>query len=282
MKLDNRVQFLLAAVSAAGGILRSSTARAQGHSQWVIDAAVHAQLLTRVRRYWLVTPDADQTVVRAAKGGVVLTCVTQAQRLGLWVLRAGEVHVGAPSSRGRVDVPDGTVVHWGKPLVPRSPEALVDPIENTLALIATCRPHDEALAVWESALRKGLVDKPTLSRMRLSSTARALLDEANPFADSGLETFVPPRLRWLGLPIIPQAWIAGHRVDFLIGERLVLQIDGGHHVGEQRTSDIAHDAALMLAGFHPIRVGYDQVVNRWPEVQDLIMRAVAQGLHKAA
>jgi very-short-patch-repair endonuclease len=78
---------------------------------------------------------------------------------------------------------------------------------------------------------------------------------------------------------VPQAWIAGHRVDFLIGDRLVLQIDGSHHVGVQRTEDIEHDAQLMLLGYHVIRVGYAQIVDRWHVVQDLVVRAVAQGLH---
>ena len=90
-----------------------------------------------------------------------------------------------------------------------------------------------------------------------------------------------PRLLWLRLPIIPQAWIAGRRVDFLVGDRLVLQIDGGHHVGAQREQDIEHDAQLMLMGYHVIRVGYTQVIDRWHTVQDLITRAVAQGLHLA-
>jgi hypothetical protein len=35
-------------------------------------------------------------------------------------------------------------------------------------------------------------------------------------------------------------------------------------------------------GYHVIRVGYQQVINEWEHVQDLIMRAVAQGLHLAA
>ena len=83
------------------------------------------------------------------------------------------------------------------------------------------------------------------------------------------------------MPIIPQAWIAGHRVDFLIGDRLVLQIDGGHHVGAQREADIEHDAALMLLGYHVVRVGYWQIIDRWHSVQDMIARAVAQGLHRA-
>ena len=78
----------------------------------------------------------------------------------------------------------------------------------------------------------------------------------------------------------PQVWIAGHHVDFLIGDRLVLQIDGGHHVGAQREADVLHDAHLMSMGYHVIRVGYGQVVGRWHEVQDLITRAIAKGLHR--
>ncbi|WP_343045361.1 DUF559 domain-containing protein [Microbacterium pseudoresistens] len=70
-------------------------------------------------------------------------------------------------------------------------------------------------------------------------------------------------------------------MDCLIGERLIVQIDGGHHVGAQRTSDIDHDARLMLRGYHVIRVSYVQLMHRWPEVQLLIMTAIAQGLHRA-
>ncbi|MDQ2661402.1 MAG: DUF559 domain-containing protein [Actinomycetota bacterium] len=177
--------------------------------------------------------------------------------------------------------PRDAAVHWAKPLVPRHPDALIDPIENVLTLVALCQPFEAALAVWESALRKGLVETHALERMPLPAVARNVLESAFPFSDSGLESFVVPRLKWLNLPLVPQVWISGHRVDFLIGERLVLQIDGGHHVGEQRESDIEHDAQLVLLGYHVIRVGYRQVVERWSSVHDVIVRAVAQGLHRS-
>ena len=64
-------------------------------------------------------------------------------------------------------------------------------------------------------------------------------------------------------------------------DRLVLQIDGAHHTGAQRDEDIAHDATLTLMGYHVIRVSYRHVVDDWASVQDTIMRAVAQGLHRA-
>jgi very-short-patch-repair endonuclease len=267
-------------VRAQGGIVRSARLIEAGTPKWAVADAVMLGLLVRVRRIWVATADADADLVAAARAGVVLTCVTAAKRRGLWVLDADEPHVGAPSHAGSARM-TGATVHWNHPVVPRPPAVLEDPIENVLTLVALCQPRESALAVWESALRRQLVDPRMLERMPLPAVARDLLASASPWSDSGLETFVVPRLLWLRLPLRRQIWIAGHRVDLLIGDRLVLQIDGSHHVGAQREQDIAHDAALRLLGYHVIRVGYWQVLNHWHEVQDLIMRAVAQGLHRA-
>ena len=270
----------LAAFAAAnGGVVRTRTLIQGGHSRHRIDQGLANGSLVRVRKGWVALPGADAYLVAAARAGVVVSCITQARRLGLWVLEEDRPHVAAPAHSGCA-TPRGATVHWAKPLVPRHPDALIDPIENVLALVARCQPYEPALAVWESALRKGLVDRDGMARMPLPTAARNLLECALPFSDSGLESFVVPRLKWMRLPLVPQVWIAGHRVDFLIGERLVLQIDGGHHVGEQREADIEHDAQLMLLGYHVIRVGYRRVIDRWDTVHDLIVRAVAQCLHR--
>lgn len=108
-----------------------------------------------------------------------------------------------------------------------------------------------------------------------------MLAQATPFADAGTESIFRTRLRWLRLPMTPQVWLLGHRVDFLIGERLVVQIDGGHHVDAQRSSDIAHDALLKLHGYHVIRISYTQLMQQWHEVHALIIAAIAQRLHLA-
>lgn len=186
-----------------------------------------------------------------------------------------------PAPAGGSPVPQHTErLHWAAPVKPRAPDALEDDVVNVLGYVAVCLPFEDALTVWESALRHELVDTLSLAQLPLGSRARGLLAAASPFSDSGLETHVRHRLRWLHISIVAQAWIAGHRVDFLIGQRLVLQIDGGHHVGAQRTQDIAHDASLMLSGFTVIRVGYEQVMHRWPEVQDTVMSAIAAGKHR--
>ncbi|MFG6504672.1 endonuclease domain-containing protein [Microbacterium sp. P05] len=188
-------------------------------------------------------------------------------------------HVAAPPHAGHATI--GTaVMHWAEPVVPRHPNHLEDEVENVLSIVAVCQPYESALAVWESALKQGVVDVRALRRLDLGPAARRLRDEADPFADSGLESFVVPRLRWMRLPLRRQVWIAGRPVDLLIGERLILQIDGGHHVGAQRERDIAHDAELALLGYHVIRVGYGAIVDDWAAVQARLMRAVAQGLHR--
>ncbi|RXZ50655.1 DUF559 domain-containing protein [Agromyces fucosus] len=268
------------AMRRAGGVARATSLQAVGYSRHHLRTAVDQGIVIRVRRNWLALPDADRDLRAAATAGVVLSCITQARRLGLWVLAHPRLHVAA-APHAAVPEHHGTV-HWARPVLPRHPDSLVDPIENVLALVAACQPFEAALTVWESALRKGLVDLEGLSRLALRGRARDLLVAANPFADSGLESIVLPRLRWLGIRIVPQAWIEGHRVDFLLGDRLVLQIDGGHHIGEQRVADNAHDAALLLSGYRVIRVGYRQVVDDWPGVQHVIVRAVGQGLHLRA
>lgn len=276
MKTQRRVD-AVDTVRRRGGVMRVSTLRSLGHTQHVLAGAVSDGVLFRVARGWVAVPEADPHTVAAARSGVVITCVTLAGRRGLWVLRHDRPHVAAPAHSGHVRMP--AKVHWAQPLVPRHPDSLEDSLENALALVADCLPTDAALAIWESAMRQQLVQREALARLALGPAARHLLSISSPFSDSGLESFIPLRLRWMRLPVRAQIWICGHRVDFLIGDRLVLQIDGGTHVGAQREADIAHDAQLMLMGYSVIRVGYAQVVDRWHEVQDQIMRAVAQGLH---
>lgn len=277
-RIDRTLAALVQHVKMAGGVVRSRSLVSSGFSPHAVRSAIDRRLLQRVRKGWVAAIDADPLLLGAARAGVVLTCVTQARRLGLWVLGEDVIHVAAPAHSGGVAVAVARV-HWGTPPVPRDPDSLIDHLENVLWAVAICRPEQEAIAVWESAVRRGLTTTDGMRRLALPPAARRVCDQTTPWSDSGLESFVPPRLRFLKLPIVPQTWIHGHHVDFLIGARLVLQIDGGTHVGAQREEDIAHDAELVLQGYHVIRVGYSQVVERWHEVQDLIMRAVAQKLH---
>lgn len=268
------------ALQQSDGVARIEALRRVGVTEHQLRKARERGFIFSVRRGWVALRSADRMLVAAARRGVVLSCITLAARRGLWVLDSSEPHVAAPPHAGHASVSKG-VIHWSRPLFPRHPDSCEDSLENALVLAARCQPHEAALALWESALKNALVDPVVLGRAPLPPHAREMLELATPFADAGTESIFRTRLRWLRLPITPQVWLLGHRVDFLIGERLVVQIDGGHHVGEQRTSDIAHDALLKLHGFHVIRISYTQLMQQWQEVHALILAAVAQRLHLA-
>lgn len=258
-----------------------SALREAGVSAHSLRCAKERGEIRTVRQGWVALPDADPQVVGAVARGVVLSCVTAAERHGLWMPERLPLHVAAPPHAARITVPSRVVVHWARPILPRPPDATVDEVVNALALVAGCQPFESALVIWESAMNKGLIDAARLRGLDLPAPARELLTRARPFADSGLETIFISRLRWMGVRMLPQAWILDRRVDLLIGERLVVQIDGATHTGAQRTRDIAHDAQLVLHGYYSLRFSYEQVMERWPEVQAVIMEAVAQGKHLA-
>lgn len=236
----------------------------------------------RPSRGWVALPNTDEELLFAARHHVVLSCVTQARRLGLWVKDSPEqMHVAAPY-RGAKVRSTAFRVHWRAPLIPRTPFTLQDQIANVLHQVVYCLPREDALVIWESALNKRLTDSLLLSRMPLGDKARLLLQSCTPFSDSGLETLVCSRLSWLRIPLRQQIHVEGHRVDVLIGKRLVVQLDGAHHTGKQRDLDMAHDAALMRRGYNVLRFSYVQVMHYWEEVQGAILEAIAQGAHSAS
>lgn len=269
------------ALTQRDGVARTETLRRLGVSRHALRSSVQRGDVIAVRRGWVALPDADPMLLAAARRGVFLSCVTLAARKGLWVLGDVQPHVAAPARSGHVTLSRGTV-HSNEPVFPRDPDSREDSLENALILVAGCQPYESALATWESAMRQNLIAPGILERAPLPPAARRLLADARQFADSGTESIFQVRLRWLGIPVVPQVWVLGHRVDFVIGERLVIQIDGGHHVGEQRTSDIAHDALLKLHGYHVIRIGYGQLMSQWAQVQQVILTAIGQRLHVAA
>lgn len=272
-------RLLINSVQGNSGVQRTSRLLELGVPRRVIEQAVTEGKLLRPKRGWVAKPGTDPELLIAIEHHVVLSCVTQAKRLGLWVRTdPHQCHVAAPNTGAKVRSPS-LVVHWGEPLVPRPPFALEDHLVNVLQRVARCLPREDALVIWESALNKRLTDVLYLSRLPLGRQERQLLRECTPFSDSGLETLVCSRLRWLRIPLRQQIYLEGHPVDVLIGRRLVIQLDGAHHTGKQRDIDTAHDAALTRRGYNVLRFSYVQVMYYWDDVQGAILDAIAQGAH---
>lgn len=253
-----------------------------GLSADAIRDAVHREGLIVLRRQWMLRPGIHPALHTAARAGGWVTCCTAARAMGLWhPENETRTHIAvAPHSSSCFDA--DVAVHRGRPLTPRAPRALTDTIENVLASVAECLPYDDARAVWESAIHEQKTTLPHLTRVHgWRPAARRLVADCTALADSGLETLMATRLKRRGIAMRQQVKIAGHRVDGLIGARLVVQIDGYayHEDARTRRRDIAHDRALHLLGYTVLRFDYQQIMHDWESVEAQILQALAQGLH---
>lgn len=267
-----------------GGIAHSATARAAGYSQRAMADAMAGGSVDRVRRSWLVAHDADARARSAVEAGGRITCVTAAARTGLWVPdRDGLVHVAVKPTASRVHGAS-SVVHWGSGPVPVPPHSVEDPLIDVLFHVARCQARRDAFAVWESAVRLGMVEPAELARVTWrSSAATDIAEHLSALSDSGLESIFVHGVRALGLAVRQQVLIDGHPLDAVIGDRLLVQLDGfEHHSSAQdRRRDIRADTRLALRGHTTLRFDWYQVLFDWAFVERSLLLAVAQGLHLA-
>lgn len=239
-----------------------------------------------VRRTWLMTASAPPDLRAAAQSGARVACVSLARARRWWMPDTADPrrHLSRPPKAKSIPIAPGDVMHWSKPVAPSSAHSLHESIEDALAHIAVCLPHEEARTIWESAIRIERLSVAALRRVGWTTRAAArMAEEASDLSDSGVESIFLIRLGPWGLPIRQQVVLAGRRVDFLIGERLVVQVDGHayHSSAADRARDAAHDAELQLRGFHVLRFTYAQVLHDWPAVERVIARSIAAGLHRS-
>ncbi|QLD12348.1 endonuclease domain-containing protein [Microbacterium oleivorans] len=271
-------------VDAAGGIAHRSAVLAAGFPVGVLRESVAGGELRMVRRAWCVSGAAPGDLLAAASAGGRLTCVSLARRRGWWmpdgIPAQHHVHLVPHASTTGLDA--ATATHWTRPLCPVARTDLEAGIEDALGHIAQCLSWNDALVVWESAARVEALAPETLQAVPWTSVAaRELASAVTGLADSGLETILFAPLRERGLPVVQQAKIAGRFVDALVGDRLVLQVDGFafHSSSAQRTADVAHDAELRLRGYTVLRFTYRQLVHERAGVEWTLQRALAQRLH---
>jgi very-short-patch-repair endonuclease len=272
-------------LSARDGIARRDEILRAGFPVAVLRAFVRSGQARMIRRAWVALAGARADLVTAAEAGGRVSCVSLARARGWWMPDDvdANLHLHLIPGSGSARMPDDWpgVLHWTKPIVPSGPQ-LTATVEDALAQIAVCLRHDTALVLWESAARKEALAAEALRGVRWTSrAARELAEEVTGPSDSGLETLVVIPLRRCGVLVRQQVVLAGRPVDMLVGDRLVLQIDGYEHHSSsaQRAKDIAHDAELRLRGYTVLRFSYGQIVHDRAAVERRITRALAAGLH---
>jgi len=116
----------------------------------------------------------------------------------------------------------------------------------------------------------------------LPRAMRRALAAAGNKSESGGESLLLFDLRQLGFVLRQQVEIVGvGRVDFIIGERLIVEVDGYEFHSERRDfeEDRRRDAVASSLGYRTLRFSHLQVERNDPIVKASILAALARGDH---
>ena len=250
--------------------------------------------LRRIRNGWVAREGAAEDAVQAVRVGGSLSCLSVLRRRGIWCdydhllhVRVGRHagHLSAPHDRGvelRRPAAHGIRLHRDQRVSPA--HAAVDAMPNVLAHVFRCQPRENVIVSLDSALRGGHILLPELRDIvaQLPAKYSPYLDLVDMSAESGLETKARLRLRALGIPYRAQVRISrvGY-VDLLIGDRLVLELDGeAWHSGPLAyAEDRRRDLELMRQGFVVMRLSFSQVMGDWASVESVIRALVSRREH---
>jgi len=274
-------------VLRSGGVVKTEQFLREGTTPRQLRDAVVAGSLVRIRKGWYSLPGLDGRVEQAFRVGGVLACADAAVSHGLWVPRFRGLHVAVPEHASRLRdreqyarrlLADPNVhVHWS--LSAPNPRALVQSLEDCIVTAASCLGAEAAFVLLESALHHRRLGPAGKARIlaRLPLPVRALLEWAGALSESGLESQVAFRLRRLGIAFRQQVRIGGRRVDFVIGEVLVLEADcAAFHDAD---SDNRRDAALGSLGYRIHRLRTSLIDDGWDLAEADIVAALSRGDH---
>lgn len=261
----------------AGGIARGRTLQGRGMSRKALARAVADGRILRIRAGVFAAPAANPLLVEAAAHGGALTCGAALHLHGIWVLTEPDaVHVWL-GRNGRTHPHLGC--HCTGHFFDGDTVFGLVSVETALLHVQRCAGDESFFVSFESAWRLRKISRAARARIRadLPECSRWLVDFARPDADSGLESLVRLRLHLLGIPVLCQVTIDGvGRVDFVIGERLIVEIDGteNHAAPIHRRKDLRRDAAASAQGYESLRFTYAQVMYDWPSVQAAVIAAL--------
>jgi very-short-patch-repair endonuclease len=286
---------LEAEIHRLGGIASAHELSLAGVTPGLLRAAVANRSITRVRKGWYARSDADTDVLRAWRVGGRLACVSAAAHRGLWVPGPRDVlHVSVPVTASRLrtplshrqrlaETPDAnTHIHWDGPA--RYGERVAVPVALAVEQSFRCAGTNTGFVLLESAMNHRLLDDEQRAAMfsRLPAGASRLAAHACGLSESGIESMMKLILLRLGIPFRQQVYFDSvGRVDFVVGDRLVIEVDGREFHAEPY-KDRHRDALLSIAGRRVLRFLYAQIVYESPIVEAAIVAALSRSDHNYA
>ncbi|WP_448808445.1 endonuclease domain-containing protein [Agromyces bauzanensis] len=285
-----------AVIRSRSGAASAVALREAGCSRRRMSAALADGSIIRVRPGWYAVPDAPREVVQAVRVGGALTGASVARLHGLWLLDDPLLHVRVPGTASRLRSPDdatvaldrtahGVCVHYRAEGGDASHSGVAsDGLMAGIAEMFRCSGTLPAMIALESALNREVLPIQALESLRamVPAWAQRQLDLATPDSDSGLETIARLLMHRLRIPVRTQVQMPGvRRVDLLVGDRLILELDGrAFHSGDDFERDRVQDLELALRGYLVVRLSYRMVTAEWDTTHRALRELVARGLHR--
>ena len=147
-----------------------------------------------------------------------------------------------------------------------------------------CLEADAAVVALDSAMNRRLISPLEVEAICMRSSrgrllfGRARLRERVRNRDTRSPAIAPPKHR----PAYPSAGRRDRRVDLIVGDRLVLELDGQawHDRPGDFENDRSRDRALVAAGYLVLRASYRQVMTEWSMIEEQVLRIVRRRDHR--
>ncbi|HWH98479.1 MAG TPA: DUF559 domain-containing protein [Pseudolysinimonas sp.] len=261
------------------GLFSTRLLRTHGLGKADVRRALATGALSRVRRGWYCTPTAAPEIVTAARVGGRLTCLAALKSHGAWILDTAGVHIRVADGVSVLHQP-GVRIHWTHERVGPG----VDSVDEALTTAVACVDFRALVIVADSLVNRGVLTPIRLQAvLGVTPRGRRVLAVHDPAAESGIETLVRLALRRHRVRVRSQVVISGvGRVDFLIGDRLVIEADGydwhGDRVAFER--DRERDRELVRRGYVVIRASYRQVTTDLDAVVSAALDVIRRREHR--
>jgi len=276
-----------------GGLAATFELYEDGHTRRGIARAVQGGSIVRVRQGWFALTGIEPPLLEAVRVGGRLTGLSALELQGFWSYPTADLHVAVHPHdarlRTRLDrtrrlsesARPATCVHWrrssgGSPFMLAPVDCIADvlgcqePLVVTAVADSVLFKRPDLRSVWDDFVRAA------------PACHTSFLRHIDGVCESGTESIFWFRTRPLGLQITRQVRVPGvGRVDFRIGPRLVVEIDGAsyHTDPEAFQRDRHRDAQLSALGYRVLRFSYYQVMYAWPEVEAALIGALLRGDH---
>lgn len=275
----DRLSLALQHVYSLHEVATSATLSEAGISQKALRRLVLAGALVRARTDWYVPAACPTPLLLAARAGGRLTGATLFRELGSWQPgNDGTMHIAIPGSRKRppADLVPGCRYY-------RSDEpgfTLREPVHSAILHLLRGTPFPEAIAVLDSLVFRNIVPRlevlHALERpgTRVARHASRLVQIPS---ESGVESLLKAHLFSHRIGFHAQVPIGPYRVDFQIGQRLIVEVVGAEfHAGATAfENDARREQFLQRCGFQVLRVTARQILTEIAPAMETIRTLTA-------